>query len=39
MELSLKELKELFETKFYEKADHISYYKNWLMKFFGVNIS
>ena len=32
---SLKELKELFETKFYEKVDYISYYKNWLMKFFG----
>lgn len=24
---SLKELKELFETKFYEKVNHISYYK------------
>ena len=36
---SLKELKELFETKFYEKVDNISYYKNWVMKFFGVNIS
>ena len=36
---SLKELTELFETKFYEKVNHISYYKNWVMNFFGVNIS
>lgn len=36
---SLGELTELFETKFYEKVDQISYYKNWLIKFFGVNIS
>lgn len=36
---SLKELTELFETKFYEKVDNISYYENWVMKFFGVNIS
>lgn len=36
---SLNELTELFEKKFYEKVDYISYYKNWVMKFFGVNIS
>lgn len=36
---SLNELTELFERKFYEKVDQISYYKNWVMKFFGVNIS
>ncbi len=36
---SLDELTELFESKFYEKVDNISYFKNWAMKFFGVNIS
>ena len=36
---SLNELTELFETKFYEKVNHISYYENWVLKFFGVNIS
>lgn len=36
---SLAELIELFELKFYEKVDNISYFENWVMKFFGVNIS
>lgn len=36
---SLYELTELFETKFYEKVNHISYYKNLVMKFLGANIS
>ena len=36
---SLNELIELFETKFYEKVDNTSYYDNWVMQFFGVNIS
>ena len=36
---SLDELIELFETKFYEKVDNSSYFENWVMKFFGVNIS
>lgn len=36
---SLDELIELFETKFYEKVDNISYFENWAMKFIGVNIS
>lgn len=36
---SLDELIELFELKFYEKVDNISYFENWVMKFFGVNIS
>ena len=35
---SLYELTDLFKTKFYEKVDNISYYENWVMKFFGVNI-
>ncbi|WP_261795622.1 transposase [Methanobrevibacter oralis] len=36
---SLDELIKLFESKFYEKIDKISYFENWVMKFFGVNIS
>ena len=36
---SLNELIELFETKFYEKVDNTSYYDNWMMQFFGANIS
>ena len=36
---SLDELITLFETKFYEKVDNISYFENWVMKFFEVNIS
>ena len=36
---SLDELTELFESKFYEKVDNLSYFENWVMKFFGVNIS
>ena len=35
---SLDELIELFATKFYEKVDNISYFENWVMKFFGANI-
>lgn len=36
---SLDELIELFELKFYEKVDKISYFENWVMKYFEVNIS
>lgn len=32
---SLNELTELFKSKFYEKVDQISYYENWVLKFFG----
>ncbi len=30
---TLNELTDLFEKKFYEKVDSISYYKNWMDKF------
>lgn len=30
---NLVELIELFEKKFYEKVDSISYYENWMKKF------
>lgn len=36
---TLDELINLFELKFYEKIDNVSYVENWVMKFFGVNIS
>ena len=36
---SLDELTELFESKFYEKVDNISYFEKWVMNFFGVNVS
>ena len=35
---TLDNLIELFETKFYEKVDSSSYFENWVMKFFGINI-
>ena len=36
---TLDELINLFELKFYEKVDNVSYFENWVMKFFEVNIS